>query len=252
MTSFGRTIRIVLSAVAGVVLGVVVLVQFTDYCRLKAVTLDGRPVSDFPSRYPLSPARTIADQPVERVASQLLDEHGIVKVDIRYALPCSLRISTNDFTPDCLVLDKSSGYVYGLDGDGRIIPLKDSSQIWNLPLMTGVRMYRLYSFCDDIRTQLLVPQLHELREENPNEYQMIEEIDFSNESYLTVRVAGVPYPIRAAADNFATQMHQFFAFLTTFAPDMSAATTVDLRFAPMIVRVGQPDTTDADSAGGRR
>ncbi len=196
--------------------------NFTDYCRLKAVTLDGRPVADFSSRYALNPSRTIAEQPIEKVASQLLDEHGIVKVDIQYALPCSLRISTNDFVPYCFVADKTTGYVYGLDGEGRIIPIKDSTQVGNLPLLTGVRMYRLYSFCDDIRTQLLVPQLQRLQTENPSDFEMIDEIDFSNDLYLVVQVSGISYPVRATADDFAEQMHQFFTFVTTYNPDMSA------------------------------
>jgi len=70
-----------------VLVGAAAALQFTEVCRLNAVTLDGRPLQNWQGRFGLSGARLVTDQPIDLLATELLGSDGVVKVDVKYDLP---------------------------------------------------------------------------------------------------------------------------------------------------------------------
>jgi hypothetical protein len=239
MLSLARTRRLLFLSILAVTaagLGLMVLVELTDWDRLEAVTLNERQVSDWESRFSLDPEGSLFEQPLSDLATGLLEDTAIARVDFEYSLPGTLRIKTNRFTLSCFILDRATGRLHGLNRQGRLIPLAASQNDWEHPVLTGVRAGRLFKLCDDIRVGLIVEQLERLADDNPDLYRLIEEIDFSSEAYVMVSISGLPYRLKANADVFYDQLTGFIRFVEKYQSCVDDASEYDLRFDNMIIK----------------
>ena len=245
MRPFTKKTRLILSAIVlgGAVLAC--LLEFTQVQRLEAVTLDGQRVPDPQKTLGLDPGASVLKQPLNVAARYLLLDDQTVRVDIDIALPASLDIRTNRFVPACLLLDRTSGNILGLDSRGRVVPLADDFEDWQQPLITGVAANRVLQKCDDPRVAVIVNQLGALAEENKELFHLIDEIDLSEPDRATVICSGLPYRLRLSADRFFDQVTDFFRFVETYRTNVDSSGMVDLRFAGLIV---QEATVVADSA----
>lgn len=236
MISLSNKIRWYL--LAGAVCGVslIAVMEFTDWHRLDAVTLDGVTVDDLARVLGLDSQASILEQPLTAVATRLLKNERIVSVDIGYGYPSSLRIETNKFTPVSLVLDRKSGRMLGLNNQGRIVPLRKDFKDWEHPVITGTRASKIFERCDDPRVLQLVPQLVQLADENLELYRLIDEIDLTSESYVMTTLSGLSYRLKTDADGFLDQLLGFVRFIERYDSEVATARTIDLRFANMIVQ----------------
>jgi hypothetical protein len=242
-----REIRIILAVVVLGAIGLVIAARYTDICRLQAVTINGQAVTLPAEELGLRSDLTIFQQPLDSLADVLLAQSGIRKVDIAYSLPNGLRISTNDLTPVCMMLNCSSGLLYALDETGRVLPLDKDSQDWVRPVITGASVRRLFDFTSDLRVGLVVPQLERLGSDHGDVYRMIREVDFSRPDYLTVSVSGLPCAIKVPSDRFQARMDEFIHFMEQYDSRPYTASAFDLRYDDMIIRVAQ-DTTKKKSS----
>jgi len=238
---FSLKTRLILTAVALVGVGSIIALEFTDWHQLEAVTLNDQPVEDWEKSLGLKPGESVLKQPLAEVAARLLKDTGTVKVDIDYSLPGTLKITTNRFTPVCLVVDAVSGRQFGLNQQARVVPLAPGYDDWEHPVLTGAEANKLFAHCSDDRVSLLIPQLGRLAEDNIGLYRLIDEIDFSKEGQVTVTVSGLPYRLTANADRFHEQITGFVQFVEKYQPDITGAENFDLRFANMIVQQGEDD-----------
>ena len=103
-----------LTALALLVIGLVlvVTVNFTDACRLRAVTLDGEPVENWQAKFSMLRSAPLTLQPVDRLAKQLLADDDVFKVDVRFQLPGQIDIRTNEFVPVCFVGGQETGKLF--------------------------------------------------------------------------------------------------------------------------------------------
>lgn len=238
---FSLRTRLILAAVALVGLSSIIVLEFTDWHKLEAVTLNDEPVADGGAKLGLKPGESVLKQPLARVAEHLLKDTGTIKVDIDYSLPGTLRITTNRFTPVCLVVDEVTGRQFGLNKQARVVPLAPSFDDWEHPVLTGVEANRLFERCGDDRVTMIIPELAHLAEDNLGLYRLIDEINFSKPGQVTVTVSGLPYRLTANADRFHEQMSGFIQFVEKYQPDITGADNFDLRFANMIVQQGEDD-----------
>ena len=238
---FSLKVRLILLAVALAGAGYLIAMEFTDWHQLEAVTLNDEPVEDWETRLGLKPGESVLRQPLAEVAQRLLEDTATLKVDIDYSLPGTLKITTNRFTPVCLVVDKVSGRQFGLNKEARVVPLAPDFDDWEHPILTGVKANRLFDHCDDDRVCLLVPQLRKLAEDNVGLYRLIDEVDLSDSDKVIVTVSGLPYHLTANADRFHEQISGFIQFVEKYQPDITGADNFDLRFANMIVQQGGDD-----------
>ncbi|MFZ5981724.1 MAG: hypothetical protein ACOYVF_13960, partial [Candidatus Zixiibacteriota bacterium] len=177
------------------------------------------------------------DQPLDRLARELLARRDIIRVEVDYQLPGGLNITTNNLKPVCFVLDRGSGTLYGLDHCARIIKTDDFVEDWEMPVLTNVQVQRPYAPCPDYRVALLVPQLESLREENLDLFRLIDEIDLENSRYAIVSLSGLPYRLKLQAENFFRQFNAFVKFVENYETDFTEVKMVDLRFEDMIITV---------------
>jgi hypothetical protein len=158
-------------------------------------------------------------------------------VDISYSLPGQLNITTNQFDPACFVLDSKSGQLMGLTKEGRLVPIRDRQSNWELPVITSVLTGKLYENCKDVRVGLIVGHLEQLRSEQKDLLRLINEFDLSSKECVIVSISGLPYKLRATADNMADQLIGFMNFLQRYQPELEETKELDLRFADMIIQV---------------
>ncbi len=222
---------------ASVVVGgiLLVVVNFTDACRLETVTLNDKTIDDWPRRFDMLSEKSVFRQPLDNLTKVLLDQKGVFKVDVSYSWPHTVDIKTNAFAPVCFLLDKRDGALYGLDRKGRLLPLENASLDWERPVLTGVNASNLFSYCKDVRVKVIVDQLEKLRKSNIDFYRLIEEVDFEAKDYIQVSISGLSYRLKVSAEHFGEGLNKFVDFITRFSPDLNEVHQVDLRFDDMIV-----------------
>lgn len=234
-----RLLFIFLLAFMAAGLGLMVLVELTDWHRLEAVTLDEQPIDGWGARFGLAPDKSLFEQPLAEVVAGLLDDTGIARVDIEYSLPHTLHIRTNRFAPVCFVLDSQTGRMHGLNRQGRFLPVAPMYRDWEHPILTGVRAGRLFELCDDARVGLAVEQLERLADDNLALYRLIDEIDFASDAFVTVTVSGLPYQLKGSPDALCEQLTGFIRFLEKYQPNVDDADEFDLRFENMIIKTAE-------------
>lgn len=244
MKLFSTRLRLILLAIILCGAGLVCVIEFTQWETLEAVTLDGEPVANPSRTLGFNTAASVLKQPLENVAQLLLLSEQTARVDMEIALPASLNIRTNRFSPVGLVLDRASGRMVGLNHDGRTVPLRDDFEDWEHPIITGVEVGSIFDRCEDPRVALIVPQLQALADENLLLYRLVEEIDLSSPDYLTVTVSGLPYQLKATADHLFDQITGFFEFMELYRTPIDTSLLVDLRFSNLIVQERPADTTE--------
>jgi hypothetical protein len=243
--------RILLMASTVILVAAAVIINVTEVCRLRAVTVDGKPMPDWQGKFGLSGSRLLTDQPIDLVAMELLGTDDIVKVEVDFALPGTIRIRTNDYSPAAFLVDRTIGEIWGLDLSGRIVPLDKDLATWELPFFTGLVAGRAYGGCDDLRVGVVLKQLAALRKSDPDAYSAIGELNFSPLDHILVRLEGLDIPVKVQPDGLARQMAAVVNFVRTIQPDLSDAKALDPRFGNLVVKECEPDTTmhDDDSTG---
>ncbi|MBU8932920.1 MAG: hypothetical protein KOO62_02825 [candidate division Zixibacteria bacterium] len=213
----------------------ILIVNFTDACRLQGATLDGMAVEEWASRFALDGEKPIIRQPIDSLAKALLDNDGVFKVDIAYRLPHELDIRTNAFEPVCFVVGQSSGKLFGLNIEGRLIRLSGYEPDWERPVLTGVETGSLYSTCTDARVSVVIDELETLRRERIDVYRLIDEIDFSDSGFLRLVVSGLSFHLKVRARVMVDDMQRFVEFIMSYDADLNDAKCFDLRYDNMII-----------------
>lgn len=235
MTLNGKKIRLTALVLLVFGLTLVVAVNFTDACRLRAVTLDGQPINNWQQQFSMLRAGPITSQPVDRLAKKLLADDDIYKVDVTFRLPGEIDIRTNEFQPVCFVLGQESGKLFGLNRRARLIGINYEKINWEQPVFTGLVTGSLHSFCRDPRVILVLDQLEVLRDSRAEMYRLIDEVDFTQGEFLAVSVAGLPYQLKARADRLLEDLDRFVQFTRNYETDLTGVITVDLRYDDMII-----------------
>ena len=229
-----RLKKILLASICALT-ALIVTLHVTDLCRLEAVTLNGEAVRDFQADYGFTAGALVVNQPFGEIADRLLTEDEIRKIDISVDLPGAVAITTNQFEPEALVLSERTGKLYGLEAFGRVVPLSEHGTDWERPLLVNCRVAELYERCDDVRVPMILDQLADLRDENPDLYHIIAEIDLKAADHVVVTIAGLRYTLWATGSRLAAQLTDFVQFIHLYAPEMTGVKRVDLRFRDMIV-----------------
>ncbi len=236
MIVLSTRLRLILLAVLVFGAGLVFSVEIADWQRIEAVSLDGAAVEDWQGQLGLVAERSVLEQPLPAVAARLLQDTRTARVDIDIDLPATLEIETNRFEPVCLVLDRSSGHLFGLNERGRILPLDPDHENWEQPVVTGVVAHGIFELCDDPRVPLAVEQLKRLAEDNIDLYRLIDEVDLTSAEHATVSISGLPFRLKVSAGNLFSQTSRLVSFLEKYEPNVDSARLIDLRYANMIVQ----------------
>lgn len=229
---------VILTVVAGAA-----VVNFTEVCRLEAVTLNDQPVADWQRRFTMLDDASMFRQPLDHLARAMLAQDSIYKVDVSCVWPHTLRVTTNAFTPTCLLLDKTTGRLQGLDAHGRIVPLSAGTEDGERPVLTGAKGGPALRYCPDTRVKVVAEQLELLRVRNAGLFCLIDEIDMTPRDHVQVMMAGQPYLLLVRPDDLANGLARFVEFVTRYNPNMKQVTLLDLRFDNLILATAPEDTS---------
>ncbi len=216
----------------------VMTVNYTDACRLQTVVLDGAPVNDWHGPFDMLKGRSVARQPFDSLARAVLTGKDVFRVNVSCRWPHTLRISTNVFSPVCLLVDRSSGDLWGVIEDGRVVPLDNALVDWECPVLTGTKSAKPFELCEDSRVTVVVAQLEAIRSDSEGLFHLLEEIDLGASDCIRISVSGLPYRLKARANTVAENLRQFVDFIAHYGPDLSEVRELDVRFADMIISIG--------------
>lgn len=226
-------IGLAVASVVGVAL--VIVVNHTEVCRLREVTVNDASVLDWRQRYPMLDTNRGPLQSIQSMAEKMLEDSNVYKVDLSWSLPHRLEINTNRFTPECFLLDETTARLHGLDDHGRVVPLTRPVDNWERPVLTGLSVRSMFERCSDLRVEVIARKLMQLRREHRDLFRLIEEINFADQFGLTVTVAGLPYRLKLRAETMIEDVDRFARFITRFSVDLENVRLMDLRFDNMII-----------------
>lgn len=224
---------LVAASVVGIAL--VIVVDRTEVCRLREVTVNDASVTDWHLRYQMLDANRGPLQSIQAMAEKMLEDSNVYKVDLSWSLPHRLEIKTNRFTPECFLLDETTARLHGLDDRGRVVPLTRPVDNWERPVLTGLTVRAMFERCSDTRVEVVIHKLIQLRQEHRDLFRLIEEINFADQFGLTVTVAGLPYRLKLRAETMIEDVDRFARFITRFSVDLEKVRLMDLRYDDMII-----------------
>lgn len=223
-------------AVASVVgIALVIVVNYTDACRLHEVMVNEAVVEDWRRQYPMLDTNRGPLQSIQSIAEKMLEDTNVYKVDISWSLPHRLDITTNRFIAECFLLDMKTARLHGLDDHGRVVPLTRPVDNWERPVLTGLTVRSMFERCEDTRVEVVTLKLIQLRREHRDLFRLIEEISFADQFGLTVAIAGLPYRLKLRAETMIEDLDRFARFITRFGVDLEEVRGMDLRFNDMII-----------------
>ncbi len=239
MTAIGKKATVVFGSVLLGMIALVIVVNFTELCTLEAVTVDGQNPHKWNMKSLLIRDKSILRQPLDEFMQNSMADETILKLDYRYAWPHTLNVKLNSISPECLLLDRYSAVLYGLDEHGRVFPLKPDFVNWECPVLTGIGIKKMYQCPFDIRLREVLPALNQLRSENANFYRLIEQVDFGSNEFIEVAIAGHKHAVRVRSDFFYEDMNRYVDFAAKYHQQLEGIKVIDLRQDGQIVTKGK-------------
>ena len=140
--------------------------------------------------------------------SHCLMAREIGNLTISLNLPDGIRAEANKFDPVVLLLDDS---LLAMDGRCRIIPFDPAWSEIDLPVFTGLSIGSLFEIPNDYRVIDAIAALLEIRDECPDLYRKIAEMDFSDKIEIRIYLTTSRAEFVAAGGGFASQLKKLLA-----------------------------------------
>ncbi|MEA1981380.1 MAG: hypothetical protein U9N54_10440 [candidate division Zixibacteria bacterium] len=227
--------RLIALGVIVIALVMMISINYTDAFQLERVYLDGKELTDWGEELDGIDSGVTIKQSLESAAKSMLSKKGIFRIDMAIRTPNEIEIMTNDFKPFCFVLDKSRGELLGLNENGRIIPLTNNDIDWECPVITGVKVKKIFHRSENVRLVVLLDELKELHDNHLDLFRTIEEIDISNDKYVKVQPDGLDYYLKIRPDNFNKDMERFVEFMENYYPETEYIRSINFCNDKMIV-----------------
>jgi len=215
--------------------GLISLANYSAACRLGTVVMNGAELTGWSDSLPLLKPTSVLAQPLDSLAAEMITCPDIYQVDMSFSGLQTLQVTTNRFDPECILVDAASGCLYGLDYQGRLLPLEHSPEDWECPLITGLKKWKLFACGEDGRLPVVMEQVGIVKRTNPDLARLVDEIYFDKENSVRVSISGLPYTVRVRPDGLALGLERLVEFITGFQPELANIKMIDLRFETMIV-----------------
>ncbi|MFH1688493.1 MAG: hypothetical protein ABIE70_13360 [bacterium] len=230
-----RRKKVVIIGLTALGVSLAAAVNYTGLCRLEAVTLNGQPVTEWTGPYAILGTQSVARQPLSALADSLLEQKDVYRVDINLDGLRGIEVITNQYTPRALLLDNSSGKLFGLDEYARLLPLANATMDWECPIITGLAAGHQFTVVSEQGLVELLRQLQQVEDKHQDLYRLIEEIHFTDGGSLKLTTSGLPFILMLYPDQLARRIDSFVEFYTRFDADLSLVELIDLRFDEMII-----------------
>lgn len=228
-------IRIFLISFSAFSLVLLLSVNFTDAVQLENVYLNHIKIENWQSVYSVLEKKSIVKQNANSLAELLLKKKKVHKIEVKKVFPNSFSLSTNQFIPVAFLFDKKRSKLVGIDKNLRVFPLEDIEVDWELPVIVGVSVGRMYKKCEDLKAEKLIEQFEIMSRENIDLLRMIEEINVDKRMRATLRLSGMKMKIIVPVNRLYEKTQRFIEFLTRFDTDLDQVKTINLCYGDLIV-----------------
>jgi len=150
----------------------------------------------------------------QAMAEKMLKHEQVANVRLSLRPPNSIAARINHFEPAALVM---TDCLYGLDRHCRLIPYDTAWEEIDLPIMTGLIFRRLFRAPDDYRIAEVLAGLLAIKDEMPDLYRQIAEIDFSDRVYVSIYLTPGTSRYLASSRDFTAQLIKLDAVNRTVA-----------------------------------
>ncbi|MFH1698954.1 MAG: hypothetical protein ABIE07_00065 [Candidatus Zixiibacteriota bacterium] len=137
---------------------------------------------------------------------------GIHNVALNYDLPSGIRAEVNRFRPLAML---ASDDLYGIDRFCRVIPYDTTWESKDMPIITGLNTQRQFNQPDDFRMADVIHGLEEIKENSPELFAQIAEIDLSSKIYLEISLTTGHESYLAISEDLADQLYKLHLFRET-------------------------------------
>lgn len=148
------------------------------------------------------------------LVQQMMTEKHIAKVALSVRPFNGLKATVNCFEPVALVMGEN---LFGLDYFCRLLPYDSAWEKVDLPIMTGLPEAMLFTSPGDYRIANVVAGLVAIKNEIPDLFRQIAEIDFSDNVYVSVYLTTGNNRYLAGACDFTAQLIKLDAVSRTVA-----------------------------------
>ncbi len=180
----------------------------------------------------------------QRLMQSAMRESCLGNVSFRFGLSGTFEAEVNQYAPVALI---GQTELNGIDSRGRVIPYDTAWQQVDLPVLTGLKTRHLFEVPADFRVAEVIAGLDSARQNYPDLYHQIAEIDFSDPMYLTMYLTSGSGRILAVGNGFPDQMRKLYALFTqeTWTGDA----VYNLAFDNVVIKESNEEKngTDADS-----
>jgi len=148
------------------------------------------------------------------MADSLMQSDRIANIRLSLRPPHSIAAYINQFEPSALIVGEE---IYGLDRHCRLIPYDTAWDNIDLPILTGLKFPRMFQAPYDFRVFEVMDGLLEIKDEMPDLYQQIAEIDFSDRVYVSIYLTTGTSRYLAGSRDFTAQLIKLDAVNRTAA-----------------------------------
>lgn len=235
MDRITKKIRIFIIAFCAFSLVLFLSVNFTDAIQLETLKVDNAEITNWEENYAPLQKKSVISQESEILAESMLKKNDIYKVEIVPEFPNRINIYTNQFEPEAFLLDSKNNRLVGIDKQLRVFPLDNIKPDWEQPVVSGIKISKMYSRCLDPNAEKLIKQLISLKEQNVDLFRMIDEIQLINGGKAVVRLAGIKFKVIVPLRELKQKMKRLAVFLTRYQTDMEKIKKINLCFDEMII-----------------
>jgi cell division septal protein FtsQ len=208
---------------------------FSDIFILRNVRITPDKYADALAEMNILLGKNIFLAPIDDALSYLLYSHPAAKADLHYRLPNTVTIDVTDFVPIALTLGPDRTTMYGLDDNGRLLPVEKPEQRFELPLITGVKTGSMYQRIRDDKLQIIMNQLGRLRTDENDFYHAVSLIDLPSGDSIIVYSDGLPFYMVMYPDGLYNNIVKLKQFLLGFNPDLKETIKLDFRSNGQII-----------------
>lgn len=231
-----RKILIALAALTVALSCVTFTLEVTGHFALETAVVNGEPLSAAEAaNFGLKVGESVFQQDCDVAAAVMCRREGIGSADVSIQLPNKILITTNQFAPELLLYDASGMRLLGLDDRRCVTPTPPSVSGYIGPTLMGLSGLTLYQKPNDFRVITVAQALEEFRNDHPEWYAAVSEIDFSRTDCLRISVDRFDFLTLAPADDLRAALETLFRMADGSPEALELAAQVDLRFTGQIV-----------------
>ena len=205
--------------------------------KLTKVIIDGKVSTEMAGALSLRIGKNIFSQDISPAAELMSRRQGVATVSVRPQLPSTIRITTNDLTPQWLAHDAGKRKLFGLDNKLRALDISSHDETINKPVLTGLTGLRLHLRPVDLRVEIVVEQLGKLESARPDLYRWVTDVDFSEVDYVTVGFAGLDQIALVTPGELGANVQDFLELFFGSEKALAGARIVDMRFSGLALGI---------------